>query len=65
MPHKTTPKGAHNPFGSTTGPFDTIGGWGKPANKGTDLCPKCGGKEFYYRPGFCEGAENVCPGWWL
>lgn len=61
QPEKITPKGPNNPYGSVTGPYNSLGGWGKPARKGEDKCPKCGGLEFHYVPGFCDYAENVCP----
>jgi hypothetical protein len=58
---KIMPKGVDNPFGSITGPYNTISGWGKPAQKGIDRCPKCGGLDFHYEPGFAEAAWNKCP----
>lgn len=55
------PKGTHNPHGSVTGPYNTAGGWGKPASKGEHKCPKCESLNFHYEPGFAESAKNVCP----
>jgi hypothetical protein len=52
------PKGPDNPYGSVTGPYATVGGWGKPANG--EPCPKCGGKNFKYYGLFAEAAENRC-----
>jgi hypothetical protein len=58
---KITPKGDNNPYGSVTGPYNTAGGWGKPATKGEPPCPKCRSVEFHYKAMFAAAAENVCP----
>jgi len=59
FPEVIVPKGPKNPYGSVTGPFNTAGGWGKPAED-DDCCPKCGSKTFHYESGFAECATNVC-----
>lgn len=60
-PEIKVPKGGHNPYGSTTGPYHTIGGWGLLAEEGKDPCPKCGGLEFHYVPGFAEAEPTSAP----
>ena len=59
-PERIIPQGDSNPHGSKTGPYNTIGGWGLPASKGEDQCPKCRGLNFKYVPLFAEAAENKC-----
>ena len=53
------PKGKNNKYGSKTGPYLTVGGWGTPAGK-NDKCPKCKSKNFKYVGGFAEAADNIC-----
>jgi uncharacterized protein (DUF983 family) len=54
------PKGKNNKYGSKTGPYNMIDGWGLPAGL-NDKCPKCGSKKFHYVAGFAEAATNECP----
>lgn len=59
--HIIIPRGKKNPYGSVTGPFNTIGGWGEPAGE-DDSCPKCGSSKFAYTThGYGLYVTNECP----